>query len=293
MSSRKHPLLALTTAFSAVLLMVGLAGPATAETAEPVDPIDVSYLFTIDSATIRVIPSRGDFGRAIVTLPATFTRFTDRPARDTERITAPELLRDFGWTPSTHRLRQKFPNAAIAIGGDPSQVVELRTARVFDDRIVFRVKALDAPLERRRGPGSVFIDDADPSKSNTITTTFATPRGLPPLTFTSTFAPGNDTTVGPSVAVTISLGALIIAQPTLTVESSALRYTQVYSPSSPTSCGARFEILVTADLFGPTVTAEASIVSMGIGDTCSFQQTGSIPIGQWANDPQGASGAAD
>lgn len=80
MPRRKHPLLALTTVASAFLLMVGLAGPATAETpelVEPVDAIDVSNLFTIDSPTIREIPSRGDYGRAIVTLPATFTRFTD------------------------------------------------------------------------------------------------------------------------------------------------------------------------------------------------------------------------
>lgn len=83
---------------------------------------------------------------------------------------------------------------------------------------MFRVKALDAPLERRRGPGSVFIDNADPSGGTTTSTVFTTPNGLPPLVFTSTFAPGDDSTTGPSIAVTVSLGSTTIAQRTFTAE---------------------------------------------------------------------------
>ena len=271
--------------FSAALIMFGLAGPATAQASDTPEPRDVTYLFTIDSTKIRIVPSSGGFGRAVVTLPATFTRFTDRPARDTERITAIELLESFGWTPTRGRLATKYPNAAVSLGGRPSQVVELRTARVFDNRIVFRIKALDAPLVPRSGPGSIFIDNADPSRSDTTTTTFFTPRGLPPLTFTSTFAPGNGTTVGPSVATTVFLGPVIIGQPIMTVESgNSQTVTYSYSPSSSASCGARFEINVTANLFGPTITADASIVVLGTGDSCSFQQTGNLQIGEWPHD---------
>lgn len=170
-----------------------------ATSAIPVVPL--SYLFAVDSGKVRVVPGKEDRGTVIVALPATFTRFTDRPGRDTRLVRAQSVLRAFGWTEDSDRFTGKVPNAAVAIAGSVSQVVELRAARIQKNRVVFKVKALAGPLEERAGAGSIFIDNADPgspaSQSSSI--------GYSGLSFTSTYAPNMMLDGRPLPTITVSV----------------------------------------------------------------------------------------
>lgn len=118
-----------------------------------------SYLFVVDARNITVTPLEGDSARVVVSGPAV-TRFTDRPARDADRIGVRGMLREFGWTRKTKRLMESTPNAAISIAGERSQIVDIKRARVADGRVVLRVVGINGPLVAMRGAGSIFIDNA-------------------------------------------------------------------------------------------------------------------------------------
>jgi hypothetical protein len=120
---------------------------------------DVSYLFVVDSTDIRVTPLEGDAARVEISRAAV-TRFTDRPAREAESIGTRGMLREFGWTAKSKRLKDSTPNAAISIAGERSQIVDIKRARVADGRVVLRVVGINGPLESMRGAGSIFIDNA-------------------------------------------------------------------------------------------------------------------------------------
>ncbi len=120
---------------------------------------DVSYLFVVDSTDIRVTPLEGDAARVEISRAAV-TRFTDRPAREAESIGTRGMLREFGWTAKSKRLKDSTPNAAISIAGERSQIVDIKRARVADGRVVLRVIGINGPLESMRGAGSIFVDNA-------------------------------------------------------------------------------------------------------------------------------------
>lgn len=120
---------------------------------------DVSYLFVVDSTDIRVTPLKGDAARVEIT-GAAVTRFTDRPEREAESIGVRGMLREFGWTAKSKRLKDATPNASISIAGERSQIVDIKRARVADGRVVLRVVGINGALESMRGAGSIFIDNA-------------------------------------------------------------------------------------------------------------------------------------
>lgn len=139
----------------AVLAASFLVAPAVSVQAAE----DVSYLFVVDSADIRVTPLKGDAARVEITGHAV-TRFTDRPEREAERIGVRGMLREFGWTRASKRLMDSTPNASISIAGERSQIVDIKRARVGDGRVVLRVVGINGPLESMRGAGSIFVDNA-------------------------------------------------------------------------------------------------------------------------------------
>ena len=118
-----------------------------------------SNLFVVDAQRIEVIPGEGAIAKVVVTRPRA-TRFTDRPARDAAPIGVRGLLREFGWTPATKRLKASTPNASISIAGERSQIVDIKRARFTDGVLVLRVKGLTGPLTSGKGAGSLFIDNA-------------------------------------------------------------------------------------------------------------------------------------
>jgi len=120
---------------------------------------DTSNLFVVDAQRIEVIPGEGAIAKVVVTRPRA-TRFTDRPARDAAPIGVRGLLREFGWTPATKRLKASTPNASISIAGVRSQIVDIKRARISDGVLVLRVKGLTGPLSAGNGAGSLFIDNA-------------------------------------------------------------------------------------------------------------------------------------
>ena len=120
---------------------------------------DTSNLFVVDAQRIEVIPGEGAIAKVVVTRPRA-TRFTDRPARDAAPIGVRGLLREFGWTPATKRLKASTPNASISIAGERSQIVDIKRARISDGVLVLRVKGLTGPLTSGKGAGSLFIDNA-------------------------------------------------------------------------------------------------------------------------------------
>lgn len=139
----------------AVLAASFLVAPAVSVQAAE----DVSYLFVVDSTDIRVTPLKGDAARVEIT-GAAVTQFTDRPEREAERIGVRGMLREFGWTRASKRLKGSTPNASISIAGERSQIVDLKRARVGDGRVVLRVKGINGPLESMAGAGSVFVDSS-------------------------------------------------------------------------------------------------------------------------------------
>lgn len=180
----------------------GSADIAAADVATATIPtVPLSYLFTVDSSKVRVVPGKEGRGRVIVTLPATFTRFTDRPGRETRRVQAEAVLRAFGWTEESNSFTGKVPNAAVSIAGSASQVVELRAATIRVDRVVFKVKALAGSLRNRTGAGSIFIDNADPGAPASQSASI----GYSGLSFTSTYAPNMTLDGRPLPTITVSV----------------------------------------------------------------------------------------
>jgi len=138
---------------------VALAPSALATSSELANAEDTSNLFVVDAQRIEVIPGDGAIAKVVVTRPRA-TRFTDRPARDAAPIGVRGLLREFGWTPATKRLKASTPNASISIAGERSQIVDIKRARFTDGVLVLRVKGLTGPLTSGKGAGSLFIDNA-------------------------------------------------------------------------------------------------------------------------------------
>lgn len=145
--------------------MIGLIIGALTVTSVAVAPSalaneeNTSNLFVVDAQRIEVIPGEGAIAKVVVTRPRA-TRFTDRPARDAAPIGVRALLREFGWTPATKRLKASTPNASISIAGERSQIVDIKRARISDGVLVLRVKGLTGPLASGKGAGSLFIDNA-------------------------------------------------------------------------------------------------------------------------------------
>ena len=113
----------------------------------------------MDSNDIRVTPLQGDAARVEIS-GAAVTRFTDRPEREAESIGVRGMLREFGWTAKTRRLKASTPNASISIAGERSQIVDIKRARVREGRVVLRVVGINGALESMRGAGSLFVDNA-------------------------------------------------------------------------------------------------------------------------------------
>ena len=266
-------------AASAAALLAGaaLTGSAQAADAEPSQPepipaapIEVSYLFTIDSSKLRVIPGNNGFGRVVVTLPASFTRFTDRPARDATRVSAEEVFTPFGWTPERDRLSGKAPNAAVSVGGEATQVVELRTARILENRIVLRVKSLEGDLERAKGLGAIFIDNADAAAPAAQTRSYSLPAGLPNLTFTSTLVqPGpDDTTSTASIATTISVGTTSMAHGTFTPAAPNASIEFTYR-NNDYACAYTFRLFLEAEFMQGGTVVGGVVSGEPLGFLCS------------------------
>ncbi len=144
-------------ATSVALAPSALATPSALSALENVEA--TSNLFVVDAQRIEVIPGEGAIAKVVVTRPRA-TRFTDRPARDAAPIGVRGLLREFGWTPATKRLKASTPNASISIAGERSQIVDIKRARFTDGVLVLRVKGLTGPLTSGKGAGSLFIDNA-------------------------------------------------------------------------------------------------------------------------------------
>ena len=139
-------------------LAVAMVAVAPVQSA-PGTASESSYLYAIDGAPLRVIPWKGALGRVVIDDP-NVTQFTDMPARQTAEVTADEFLEAYGQDPGSWRLLAKAPNAAVAVDGGPSQIVEIRRGRVVNGNLVLFVTALDGELNSARGPGNVFVDNA-------------------------------------------------------------------------------------------------------------------------------------
>lgn len=168
----------LLAAFSGAVLAVSfLVAPSVSAQAAQ----DVSYLFVVDSTDIRVTALKGDAARVEIS-GAAVTRFTDRPQRQAESIGVRGMLREFGWTSKSKRLKDATPNAAISIAGVRSQIVDIKRARVADGRVVLRVVGINGALESMRGAGSIFIDNAVTyPQTQTVTITNMNPNVSPTL----------------------------------------------------------------------------------------------------------------
>jgi len=139
-------------------LAVAMVAVAPVQSA-PGTASESSYLYAIDGAPLRVIPWKGALGRVVIDDP-NVTQFTDMPARQAAEVTADEFLEAYGQDPGSWRLLAKAPNAAVAVDGGPSQIVEIRRGRVVNGNLVLFVTALDGKLNSARGPGNVFVDNA-------------------------------------------------------------------------------------------------------------------------------------
>lgn len=138
----------------ALLLGVLVRAPAHAE-APPGPP--ESYLFVVDGSRVTILPGKENAARIVIRTPEA-TRFSDRPYRHDMAMSVTEMLEEFGWSSRTHRLAADTPNAAVSVRGR-SQIVDIRKAWVFPDRLVISVRGLDGPVSAGSGRGSIFIDN--------------------------------------------------------------------------------------------------------------------------------------
>lgn len=145
---------ALVTFAALAALPILLASPADAR--ELPGPQE-SYLFTVDGARVTVAPGKGDAAKVVITEPDAI-RFSDRPYRHQLGMTITQMLGEFGWDATTHKLARATPNAAVSIGGH-SQVVDIRKAVPHPGRLVLSVRGIAGPLTAVSGPGSLFIDN--------------------------------------------------------------------------------------------------------------------------------------
>mgnify|MGYP007086239168 CR=1 FL=1 len=142
------------TILVAMLLGMLMTAPAHAET--PPGPPE-SYLFVVDGARVTILPGKDDAARIVIRAPEA-TRFSDRPYRHDMAMSVTDMLEEFGWSPQTQRLAADTPNAAVSVRGR-SQIVDIRKAWTFPDRLVLSVRGLDGPVSAAAGRGSIFIDN--------------------------------------------------------------------------------------------------------------------------------------
>lgn len=162
----------IVVAVALILSALIMAPPVSAEQNDP--PTDPSYLFVGDSLSITMKPRGSSSAKVVIKDPA-ITRFTDRPDREASATTAAQMLTAFGWGPDTPRLRFR-PNAAIAIAGT-SQVVEIRRARIREDRLVLWVWGIQDSPKSATGAGSIFVDNAPTGYSTPTVAWFSTELG--------------------------------------------------------------------------------------------------------------------
>ena len=240
----RRTLTALISAVTLVLtggLLAALATPAHAD----------EWLYVLSSEDVRVIPGKGESGRVVLRADLDATQFTDRPDRLSSDATVRSILSDFDWDRATGRLSGKVPNAAVAIDGDSTQVVEIRRATVASNKVTLFVRSLDGPLSKERGSGAVFIDAA----SGTLTTAVSA----------DVLADSDYNPQGPTISVTFSSKGITLWSGTLTPASP--------SASVPTSSAGSVSI-------SGTVSAEFSDSGAQVTFTGQTDNGGSaVPVG--------------
>ena len=137
-------------------MTVALCAAAPAQAKALPGPAE-SYLFVVDGTPVKVLPGKGNAARIVIEDPDA-TRFSDRPFRHERPMSVAGMLGEFDWSAKTHRLAPATPNAAISVAGR-SQIVDIRKAWTFPDRLVLSVRGLKGPLTAAQGPGSIFIDN--------------------------------------------------------------------------------------------------------------------------------------
>lgn len=87
--------------------------------------------------------------------------FADRPVRAAGHVLTSEFVK--AWDEGDDSFKKDPPNATVSIlGGDVDKakdaVVELVSAKLDGDNLVFEVNVLEGDLDGAKGPASLFID---------------------------------------------------------------------------------------------------------------------------------------
>lgn len=245
------------TALAATFTSAALA--ATGLAISPVAAAD-EWLYVLASDDIRVVPGTGDAARVILRPTIEAVQFTDRPQRDSNATTTRTVLRNFGWTPATKASTGKSPNAAISIGAEAVQVVEIRRATVTRNKVTLFVRGLEGPVSAVSGAGAVFIDDASGEQSTALSS--------------SLIADSNYNSQGPTISVALQSNGIILWSGTLSPSSPS-----VTVPSS--SAG---NVTVSGQINATFTDASAQVLFSGtVSDSGQKNQLTGLTIGSWSN----------
>ena len=253
----------------ALALLSGSLAVPTAQAKELPGPAE-SYLFTVDSSNVKVIPGKDHAGKIVIDNPDAI-RWSDRPYRHALDISVQELLREFGWSPKTLRLAADTPNASVSVAGH-SEIVDIRKVRKQEGRLVLFVRSIDGPLTAASGPGSVVIDNVilypvaqtqAADAVHTFTATLTSPTALTVdlyengnKTASVTFASEPDSFFGSVLQATLPIpgspeGAALPAYIVRPGYSNGVCFGVAITISSPTLENPLHESLVVGFSFGP------------------------------------------
>lgn len=199
----------ITATLAAITLGTAAVAAPPAASAAP-GPAE-SYLFVVDGSAIQVVPGKGDAARVVIKQPRAL-RFSDRPYRHVRDMSVRGMLKEFGWSPKTHKLADSTPNAGLAVAGSRTQIVDIRKAWRHGNRLVLSVRGVEGPLTKQSGRGSVFIDNvgSTPAFPQSQTTNLYTDP-----TFGDTFTATATLTSAVAVTVSVSMNGEQVVATTL------------------------------------------------------------------------------